>query len=203
VAAPNVPPDLLLERARAGDAAALGPLLELYRNYLRLLARTQMGDVVKGRLDASDLVQEALFEAFRDFAQFAGSSERELLVWLRRILVRNLIDQAKHARAQVRDIQRQQSLEALLGASSDALGEALAGSGSTPSAQAARREQVVLLADALERLPEDHREVILLRNMQHLPFEEVAQRMGRTSGAVRMLWARALEKLGEEMGAPT
>src|SRR6185369_13118845 len=115
--------------------------------------------------------------------------------------VRNLIDQAKHARAQVRDIQRQQSLEALLGASSDGLEEALATSGSTPSAQAARREQVVLLADALERLPEDHREVILLRNMHRLPFEEVAQRMGRTSGAVRMLWARALERLGRQMGA--
>ena len=54
----------------------------------------------------------------------------------------------------------------------------------------------------MDPLPEDHREVILLRNMQHLPFEEVAQRMGRTSGAVRMLWARALERLGQEMGAP-
>ena len=69
-----------------------------------------------------------------------------------------------------------------------------------PGSQASHREEVVLLADALERLPPDYREVIVLRNLQHLPFEEVAQRMGRKSGAVRMLWARALEKLTEEMG---
>src|SRR5262249_49016004 len=151
---------------RAGEAGALGPLLELYRNYLRVLAGTQMGGEVRGRLEPSDLVQEALLEAYRDFAQFAGTSERELLVWLRRILVRNLIDQARHAPAAVRACQRQQSLEELLAASSDALGAALVSSTSTPSAQVARREQVVLLADALQRLPEDHREVILLRNVQ-------------------------------------
>ncbi len=195
-------PELLLEQARAGDLAARGRLLELYRNYLRLLARTQMGPALRGRLEASDLVQEALLEAHRDFRQFAGGSERELLVWLRRVLVRNLMDQVKHHQAQARDMQRQQSLEAMLELSSNALGRALAGGGSTPSMQASRREQAVLLADALERLPPDYREVIVLRNLQHHKFEEVAERMGRSAGAVRMLWARALEQLHREMGAP-
>src|SRR5262249_42810543 len=139
-------PEVLLERARAGNPDALGQLLAQYRNYLQLLARTQMGAGLKARLEPSDLGQEALLEAHRDFAQFDGSHERELLVWLRRILVRNLLDQAKHHKAQARDAQRQQSLEAMLEASSTALGEALAGSSSTPSMQAARREQAVLLA---------------------------------------------------------
>jgi RNA polymerase sigma-70 factor (ECF subfamily) len=192
----------LLTRARGGDHQARGELLNLYRNYLGLLARAQMGASLRVRVEPSDLVQETLLDAHRDFSGFAGHSERELLSWLRRILVRSLLDQAKRNTAQMRDGRRQQSLEALLEASNSALDSAL-GIGSTPSLLASRREQVVLLADALERLPPDYREVIVLRNLQKLAFEEVAQRMGRKAGAVRMLWARALEKLGAVMGEPT
>jgi RNA polymerase sigma-70 factor (ECF subfamily) len=196
----NILPEDLLQRARSGDEGARGRLLDLYRNYLRLLARMQMGAGLRARLDPSDVVQDALLEAHRDFTGFVGQSEQELLAWLRQVLVRGLLDQAKRHSARKRDGRRQQSLEALLAASSGALGDAFTASGPTPSGHAARREQVVLLADALERLPPDYREVILLRNMQRLPFEEVAQRMGRKAGAVRMLWARAIEKLGQEMG---
>src|SRR5262249_37095947 len=121
---PEIPelPELLLERARGGDAAARGRLLDSYRNYLRLLARAQMGQGLHARLEPSDLVQEALLEADRDFAAFAGGSEKELLVWLRRILVRNLMDAARHHGAQARDRQREASLEALMEESSNALG---------------------------------------------------------------------------------
>ena len=76
----------------------------------------------------------------------------------------------------------------------------VAARGPSASSDVSRREQAVLLADALERLAPDYREVIVLRSLQDLPFEEVARRMGRKPGAVRMLWARALEKLGQEMG---
>lgn len=193
-------PEVLLERARSGDASTRGKLLDSYRNYLRLLARTQMGQGLHACLEPSDLVQEALLEADRDFATFSGGTEKELLVWLRRILVRNLLDAARHHQAQARDRQRQESLEAMMEESSNALGMALAAHGSTPSAQAARREQCVLLADALERLPPDYRTVLEMRNLQQLPFEEIAERLGRKSGAVRMLWVRALEKLSQEMG---
>jgi RNA polymerase sigma-70 factor (ECF subfamily) len=195
----NGDPELLLQRARVGEAAALGQLLELYRNYLRLLARTQIDTALRGRLDPSDLVQETLLEAHRDFHQFEGATEKELTVWLRRILVRNLADQVKHYKAKGRNLQRQESLEALLQRSSLAAQEALAKGISTPSSQAARREQAVLLADALTCLPTDYREVIVLRNLEQLKFEEIAQRMGRSSGAVRMLWTRALEKLSRVM----
>ena len=70
----------------------------------------------------------------------------------------------------------------------------------TPSAAAARRERAVLLADALEGLPADYREVVILRNLEGLKFSEVAARMGRSSGAIRMLWARAIEQLSEGAG---
>lgn len=192
-------PEVLLQRARAGDSGARGRLLDLYRNYLRILARTQIDTALRVRLAPSDLVQETLLEAHRDFQQFVGSTEKELLVWLRRILVRNLADQVKRHQARGRDWRRQESLEALLDRSSQSAEEALARGISTPSAQAARREQAVLLADALADLPADYRDVIVLRNLEHLKFEEIAGRMGRSTGAVRMLWARALEKLSRAM----
>src|SRR5229473_4224741 len=107
-------PERLLGQARAGCTEALGRLLELYRNYLRLLARTQIDFALRVRLDPSDLVQETLLEAHRDFPQFLGTTEKEELVtWLRRILVRNLADQVKHHKAQVRNWKREESLEVL------------------------------------------------------------------------------------------
>lgn len=196
-------PEFLLGQARAGDAAALGKLLELYRNYLRLLARALIGATLRVRLDPSDLVQETFMEAHRDFAQFAGAGERELAAWLRRILVHNLADQARRQQSRGRDHRREESLEALLERSSLDLQQALAEGLSTPSARAARREQAVLLADALAALPPDYREVIVLRHLERLKFDEVAARMQRSAGAVRMLWTRALEKLHHLLEDPS
>jgi RNA polymerase sigma-70 factor (ECF subfamily) len=192
-------PESLLARARDGDQTAQGELLARYRNYLRILARTQIDKFLRVRCDASDLVQETLLEALRDFPRFAGTTEQELIAWLCQILVRNLADQVKRHKAQVRDWQRQESLEVLLDRSCLAVQAALATGISSPSARASRREEAVLLADALTRLPADYREVIVLRNLQGLRFEEVAVRMGRSAGAVRMLWARSLEKLHHEL----
>ncbi len=104
----------LLERARAGDLDAFGELLAQYRNYARLLARTLIGTTLRLRLDPSDLVQETFLEAHRDFPRFEGATEREVVAWLRRILVRNLADQARRQKAGLRDYRRQESLEAVL-----------------------------------------------------------------------------------------
>ncbi len=192
-------PEDLLGRARAGDREAFGALLEHYHSYIRLLAQTVIGTTLRLRLDPSDLVQEAFLEAHRDFPQFTGSTERELLAWLRRILVRNLVDNARHQKARIRNHHRQVSLEALLEQSNMAVHEALAGTATSPSAAAVRGERAVLLAKALESLPADYREVIILRNLEGLKFNEVAARMSRSPGAVRMLWARALERLSQEV----
>ena len=192
-------PEELMERARAGDLDAFGQLLAQYRNYTRLLARTLIGTNLRLQLDPSDLVQETFLEAHRDFPRFEGSTERELLAWLRRILARNLADQARHQKAGMRDYRRQESLERVLERTGHRVQQALLATASSPSAAAARREQAVLLADALAGLPPDYREVIILRNLERLRFEEVAARMGRSPGAVRMLWTRALERLSTAM----
>ena len=192
-------PDVLLEQARAGDVEALGMLLELYRNDLRLVARSMVGAGIRARLDPSDLVQETFLKAHREFAAFAVRSEGELIGWLRRILTRNLMDQVKWNRARGRDVRRQESLEAMLDRSRDEAERALAAPITSPSDQAVRSEQAVRLADALETLPADYREVFVLRNLEHVPFEEVAARMGRSPGAVRKLWTRAMLALRRAM----
>ena len=197
VAFHNCTPEILLARVRGGDQAALGQLLDLYRNYLRVVARTMVGRALRVRFDASDLVQETFLKAHQEFGQFLGDTEPELTAWLRQILVRTLANQARHHRRKGRDYQRDEPLEVLLERSSSAAQRALAAPLSSPSSRVARREQSVLLADALEKLPADYREVFLMRNLEHIPFEEIAARMGRSAGAARMLWTRTIKKLSQ------
>ncbi len=178
-----------------GDGAALGVLLDIYRNYLRFMARSLLDEALKTRIEASDLVQETYLKAYKQFEQFSGATERELIAWMRQILVHNIRDQAKHHRRHGRDMRLQESLEAMLDRSSTAVHEALATSTCSPVEQAAKREQAVLLANALERLPADHQAVFELRNIKHVSFDEIARRMGRSPNAVRKLWARTLEML--------
>ena len=191
----------LLDAARRGDRAAAGELLPRYADWLRLLARLQIDRGLQAKLDASDVAQQALLEACQALPNFRGSTEAELIAWLRSILAGVLGDAFRRYHAtQARDPAREVSLEAELDGSSRRLGQLLADTGPLPSAEAVRHEQGVLLANALSRLPEDYREVIVLRNLEGLSHEDVAARMGRAVGAVRMLWLRALSCLRRELG---
>jgi RNA polymerase sigma-70 factor (ECF subfamily) len=122
-----------------------------------------------------------------------------LLAWLRQVLAHVLGHEfRRYAGTQQRDVAREVSLEQSLAQSSQRLGDMLAVSGSSPSQQAVRHEQEVMLAEVLVRLPDDYREVLILRNLEGLSHEEIAERMGRGVGAVRMLWVRALARLRKE-----
>src|SRR5262249_36144555 len=158
---------------------------DLYRSYLALLARIQLDQRLRSKVDASDLVQEALLEACRDFPAFRGSTEAELTAWLRQILVRNLANLVRrYADTRRRDVRRERSLAADVERSSQALGNELAAAQSTPSQQAARRELAVRLAGAIERLPDDYREAIIGRSLRGLSFRELAVEMGRSVDSV-------------------
>jgi RNA polymerase sigma-70 factor (ECF subfamily) len=197
-------PELLLRQARAHDGAALGRLLELYRGYLALLARLQIGRRLQGKVDAADLVQDTFLEAHRHFGLFQGSTEAELVSWLRQILVGQLARLVRrYYGTQRRDVRLERELAAELEQSSRVLDRGLVAPSSSPSDRAARREQAVLLAAALERLPEDYREVLILRHLEALSFPEVARRMGRTLESVKKLWARALPRLRGGLGGPS
>jgi RNA polymerase sigma-70 factor (ECF subfamily) len=196
-------PDLI-RRCRSGDAAAREKLFQSYQHYLHLLAVTQLGRHLRAKCDPSDLVQQTLLEAHRDFAGFHGEQEAELLAWLRRILAHNLYNEARRYAAQQRDAARELSLDQLrtgVEQSSIALARCLADGDPSPSSVASRRERGVLLANALARLPEDYRTVLLLRVFEELSAEEVARRMNRTAGAIRMIQMRALAALRAQLDA--
>src|SRR5437660_9077295 len=101
----------LIDEARRAAPGALDRLLESYRNYLRMLARTGIDAALRGKADPSDLVQETLIKAHRHFDQFGGRTEAELAAWLRQILARNLADLVRRYRAaRARRVTREPSL---------------------------------------------------------------------------------------------
>lgn len=197
---PDDHPDVLLARLRQGDGSALGPLLEIYRNYLSLFARVQIGDRMRAKVDVEDLVQETFMEAHRGIVAFRGATVGEFLAWLRRIVVAVLANQIRrYYGTKRRDVRLEQSLAAAADASWCKIDGGLVDPGTSPSQHASKREQGVLLADALAALPGDYREVIILRQLEDLPFPEVARRMGRTVDSVKNLWVRGLGRLRREM----
>jgi RNA polymerase sigma-70 factor (ECF subfamily) len=192
---------VLVARARGGDGAAVGGLVECFRSYLKLLAEMQLDRALRAKIDASDVVQHTFLEAFRDFPQFRGTTEGELAAWLRQILAHNLAGEFRRYRGtQGRDVTLERSLDQELNASSLALARGLADHDSTPSQQAIRRENALVLADALAQLPDDYRRVIVLRQLQNMSFPDVAAEMGRSTESVRHLWLRALAKLRTQLG---
>jgi RNA polymerase sigma-70 factor (ECF subfamily) len=200
-ASPEVPN--LLARARNGEPDALGRLLERYRGYLAILARVQIGRRLQRKVEENDLVQETFLEAHRAFERFRGTTEPELVQWLRQILAARVAMLVRHYfGTQRRNCGLERELADELDASSRLLAGALVGSGTSPSQGAARREQAVLLADALDKLSEDYRTVIRLRHLDGLTFPDVAHHMGRSVDAVEKLWARALVQLRRLLPPP-
>lgn len=192
----------LLTAAQRGERGALGALVEMYRNYLHLLARVQIDSRTRRRVSPSDVVQETLTRACQKFPQFRGRTEAEFLAWLRTILVHAVRTAVRDLAAGKRDVRREVSLHAALAAlenSSREFDRALVSMASSPSQQADRREMSALIADRLAQLPEDYREIIVLRNLEGQPFDAIAQQMGRSAGAARILWVRALKRLQSDM----
>jgi RNA polymerase sigma-70 factor, ECF subfamily len=194
----------MLRLARQDPGQALGPLLERYRQYLQLLARLQIGRRLQGKVDASDVIQEVFLEAHRHFDRFQGREEAELACWLRQILAARLAKLVRrYFRTQGRNVRLERELALNVDQSSQALDRGLIASQSSPSQKAARREQGLILAEALGRLPEHYREVLILRHLEELSFPEIAGRLGRSLDSVKNLWARGLAQLREVLGANT
>jgi RNA polymerase sigma-70 factor (ECF subfamily) len=169
------------------------------RSYVALVARAQVESWLRTRVDSSDLVQQTLLDVHRGFDGFRGQTEAEWLAWLRQVLRHNAQDFVRHYRGTAKRQQRKEVRLRTAGDDSRSGGVELRDDGESPSAVVMRREREVEVADAVERLPPDYQEVILLRNLQRLPFDEVARRMGRSRPAVQMLWMRALQKLRETL----
>lgn len=194
----NIPPDAVLMAARAGAVDAVGQLLDSYRNYLRLLAASQLHGRVSQRVSPSDVVQETMLAAHRDFDQFHGETSAQFTAWLRAILSHILLNSMDRHLNGKRDARRDVSLEGIargVDTSSDAINAMLTTEDPSPSAEMVRGEDSRRIADLLCELPTHYRDVILLRNFQGLRFEAVAREMERTPLAARLLWLRAIRRL--------
>jgi len=171
--------------------------LEAYRDYLRLLARVQIGSRLQAKMDASDAAQQAILQAHEARSRFRGTTESEKLAWLRAILANVLAAAARRFETRARDVGRERSLEAELELSSSRLECLLAADQTSPSQRAVRCEELLRLGAALARLPEDQRRVVELHYLMGLPVTEVAEQMARTRPAVVGLLFRGLKKLRE------
>lgn len=190
-------------RARAGDDAARDELFAKCRNYVALIARTQVESWMRTKIDASDLVQQTLLEAHRGFDEFRGGTETEWLAWLRMILNHNAHDFIRRYKTDKRHIGREVQMQQTAPDQSESFFHDPPGPEGTPSQIIVQREREIELADAIAQLTDDHREVIILRNLQRLPFDEIADRMNRSRPAVQMLWMRAIRKLQQQLAGGT
>jgi RNA polymerase sigma-70 factor (ECF subfamily) len=173
--------------------------VERFREYLRLLAETQVSPRLRGKLDLSGVIQQTLFEAHQALPRTAGLAEEQRLAWLRRALANNLTDEVRKLSAQARDVAREQSLEAALDESSARLGAWLTADGPSPSQQAQRHEQSLRLADALAQLPDAQREALVLQHWHGWSLADIADHLGRSPAAVAGLLHRGLARLREAL----
>ena len=176
--------------------------IEDYRDYLLLLVRLQLGSRLRAKLDASDVVQQAILHAHERRTQFRGGTEGEWLAWLRAILANALAAAVRRLDAQARDPGRERSLEAELERSSSRMEGLLAADQTSPSERAVRGEELLRLAHAIARLPEDQRRVVELHYLKGLAVADVAEQIGRTRPAAVGLLFRGLKRLRELLRDP-
>ena len=171
--------------------------LELYREYLHLLARLQIDPRLRGKLDPSDVVQEALLRAHERWDQFRGTTDAELATWLRQILANQLAEALRRFTRQKRDVGLEQSLTAAVEESSARLERWLAGEELAPADRSVRDERLLRMSEALAALPEDQRAAVEMRYLQGLTVSRIGELMGRTEASVAGLLRRGLDRLRE------
>ncbi|MCI0683962.1 MAG: sigma-70 family RNA polymerase sigma factor [Gemmataceae bacterium] len=189
-----------IESARAGSPGGLEQIAATYRNYLLLIANQELDAQLQGKVGASDIVQETLLQVQRKFGQFEGGNEEELLAWLRQILRRQLLDAGRRYRDAGK---RHAGRERRIAPRDDSQGAdlQLAAADKSPRAETIAQEEKEALTRALEKLPEDYRQVILWRSWERLPFAEIGRKLGRSAAAAGKLWARAIERLQRELNS--
>lgn len=188
-----------LAQARQNNREALGRLLDTCRNYLLLVANQKLNAGLQAKVAPSDIVQQTLLEAGRDFPAFQGGSEGEWLAWLRGILLNNIANVRRHFQTEKRHVAREVPLvETPL----EQLHHRLLDPEQSPSSHASAREWNEQLEQTLQQLPAHYRQVFLLHTLEGLTFVRIAEKLGGTAEAVRKLWGRAIEELAKRLEMP-
>jgi RNA polymerase sigma-70 factor, ECF subfamily len=192
--------DDLLDRARAGDSRALATLFNRYRDRLRHMVRLRLDRRLAGRVDASDVLQEAFLEATKRLTPQSRERAMPAFLWLRLVTGQALIDlHRRHLGAKMRDAALEVSLHrgSLPQASSLSLAELLLGRFTSPTRAAQRAEMQHRLQEALNRMDPIDREVLVLRHFEELSNVETAQVLGLEPTAASNRYIRALKRLKE------
>jgi RNA polymerase sigma-70 factor (ECF subfamily) len=188
----------LLEQARQGDAAAVERLLAQYRESLRRQISLRLDPALAARLDASDVVQDVLLEAWRRLNTYLQNPTLPFHAWLRHLCRDHVIDAwRRHRQAQRRSLDREQALARpnLADKSSLELAAQLMDHELTPASAAIRQEAQQRLEDALDTLSGEDRRVIWMKHYEHLTNQEMAAELGLTEAASSMRYLRASRRL--------
>lgn len=187
----------LLERAKRGEPSAVNQLYQLSQKYLLLIANQNLDPKMLQKFGASDMVQQSMLVANQKMDAFQGETRGEFLAWMRQIL----LNECRHStrgfqQTEKRDINREQGLTS---PHSESRQPQVADQFLTPSSEAANKEQMQLVAEVLDTLPELDRRVIKMRNWEELSFEEIGEAIDKSADAARKIWSRAIMKLESEL----
>ncbi len=188
----------LIERARAGDQAALNEIFARHRARLRRMVEMRLDWRLQARLDASDVIQEAYLEIAGRLNDYLNNPALPLFLWMRLVVGERLLKlQRHHLGTQMRDAAREVSLyrDALPPASSAALAAQLLGRHTSPTQAVVRAERMLRLQEAINTLDPIDREVLSLRHFEELTRQETAQVLGIEEGTAAKRYIRALKRL--------
>ena len=188
----------LLRRAAQGDQAAWGALLVRSRDRLRRMVALRLDRRLQGRVDPSDIIQEAYIDASARLAEYARQPDMPFFLWLRFLTGQRLVRvHRQHLGAEMRDVAREVSLYrgALPAATSAALAAQLLGRDTRPSEAAVRAERSIRLQEALNSMDPLDREVLALRHFEQLSNAEAARVLGLQEPAAAKRYVRALKRL--------
>ena len=186
MAPPGDPTDDLVRDAVAGRPEAVDALYARVAPRVLTYVRLRMGQPLRARMDSRDILQATLLKSFERFGEFQGSGKPALMAWLARIAEREILDRADYHQRARRNAQREAPLSGE---------DVLQARVTSVLSSMIRDERAERLEEAMEGLSDAHREIILLRKFQELPFREIAARLGKSEDACRMLLARALSAL--------
>ena len=204
---PSICPDSdrtqeLLAAARDGDREAVEGLMDRHRGALRKLVENRMDRAIGRRVDASDVVQDVLLEASNRLTRYLEQPTLPFHLWLRQLARDRLIDMhRRHRQAQKRSVDRERPLRSRAHSDQSSLDLAarLADAELTPAAASIRQELQLRFREAIERLGEDDREIVLMRHFEQLTNSEAAQALGLTPAAAGMRHLRALRRLKDQL----
>jgi len=187
----------LVRQAQAGDRQALDALIHRFYARVRRAVRARIGPALRSRIDSGDILQQTFLQAVQRLPTFIVSSDSEgsLTHWFSKIAEAQIRDAADYHSAQKRCAEREQPLDSRPADGSQPLADALADQSPTPLQELARGERQRLFEECLDGLPRHYREVLVLREYEHVQWHEVARMMSRAESTVRCLHQQALGEL--------